>query len=348
MEPREYLPAYLERVYRRNHPDLTPSALELLHDDISQRPEKYAAEAHAQAYVAYAHAHEHLMSELDRLEDIPDDEEFERGRGRLFDETRLALFKIAETDRLCIDARLVGIMLTDIPLDSCLGELMELEKEAVDYLSGSVPGFDMEAEHYWVCSALDAEHTPASLTLSEPIMIGWLHTLEAISQLSLASARYRAAISYAQRVLRAKGYRTRAVGTELLALARLEDEDGFFELVRSYTDPQSERNLLEDSPWYLLARTLLLYKTGKRKPAKRALRDFVSRCEGAAFFLLNPTYLAPYLPVRPAPRDPWDLAHQAIWEADAIIVDTPDFAAWAESVDGVTDLSEAFARRNGF
>ena len=348
MEPREYLPAYLERVYRRNHPDLTPSALELLHDDISQRPEKYAAEAHAQAYVAYAHAHEHLMSELDRLEDIPDDEEFERGRGRLFDETRMALFKIAEANRLCLEARLVGIMLTDIPLDSCLGELMELEKEAVDYLSGSVPGFDMEAEHYWVCSALDAEHTPASLTLSEPIMIGWLHTLEAISQLSLASARYRAAISYAQRVLRAKGYRTRAVGTELLALARLEDEDGFFELVRSYTDPQSERNLLEDSPWYLLARTLLLYKTGKRRPAKRALRDFVSRCEGAAFFLLNPTYLAPYLPVRPAPRDPWDLAHQAIWEADAIIVDTPDFAAWAESVDGVTDLSEAFARRNGF
>ena len=26
MEPREYLPAYLERVYRRNHPDLKPSA----------------------------------------------------------------------------------------------------------------------------------------------------------------------------------------------------------------------------------------------------------------------------------------------------------------------------------
>ena len=58
--------------------------------------------------------------------------------------------------------------------------------------------------------------------------------------------------------------------------------------------------------------------------------------------------MAPYLPVRPQPREAWDLSHQAAWDADGIIVDTPDFIPWAESVDGVYDESERFANRNGF
>ena len=40
-------------------------------------------------------------------------------------------------------------------------------------------------------------------------------------------------------------------------------------------------------------------------------------------------YQTPYLPCRPEPHDPWDLSHQAVWEADGIISDTPDFAPWA-------------------
>ena len=64
--------------------------------------------------------------------------------------------------------------------------------------------------------------------------------------------------------------------------------------------------------------------------------------------MLNPTYLTPYRPTRPAPRDPWDLAHQAVWEADGIITDTPDFAPWAASVEGIRDISNEFSRRYGF
>ena len=52
--------------------------------------------------------------------------------------------------------------------------------------------------------------------------------------------------------------------------------------------------------------------------------------------------------MRPQPREAWDLSHQAAWDADGIIVDTPDFIPWAESVDGVYDESERFANRNGF
>ena len=65
---------------------------------------------------------------------------------------------------------------------------------------------------------------------------------------------------------------------------------------------------LENSPWYLLARTILLFKTNKMRPATRALREFANRCEGGAFFLLNPMYQTPYLPCRPEPHDPWDLS----------------------------------------
>lgn len=119
----------------------------------------------------------------------------------------------------------------------------------------------------------------------------------------MASARYRAAANYARRVLKAEGYPTRAAGTVLLALARLEDQDGFFALAHQLEE-QMGADALENSPWYLLARTILLFKTNKMRPAVRALREFANRCEGGAFFLLNPMYQTPYLPCRPERATP--------------------------------------------
>lgn len=345
MEPCTYIPAYLERVYLKSHPDLTPAAVELVHDDIAEHPDKYATDEHAQALVAYARLHEHLMHELDRMEDLSD-EEFDKARAKLFDEARLSLFKICETDPTCFDAQLVAVLLADIPLDSCLSDLMKLEGRVREHLTNTLDGFDAEAPHFWSADSFRGGLTAADLTVAEPGLIAWLHTLEAIAQLSLASARYRAAARYAEQAMRAEGYRTRAIGTVLLCLARLEDEDAFFDLARK--NPETVDGPLENSPWYLLSRTLLLYKAGKKKPAKRALVDFVSRCDGAAYFLLNPTYMTPYLPVRPEPRESWDLARMALWEADAIIADTPEFAPWAETVDGVSAASDEFARRYGF
>ena len=346
MEPSAYIPAYLERIYLESHPDLTDAARELVRKGVATNPGKYAQTEHAQALLSYMGVRDHLLDELDRIEDMPDSE-FEQTRNRLFDEARDDLLKICRVDALAVDAQLLAVILADTPVDACLGDLMKLEAHARDYLVQSVSGFDLEAPHYWTNAALAEGATAAELTASEPVLIGWLHTLESISQLCLASARYRAGAAYARRAMKAAGYPTRAAGTVLLALARLENEDGFFELAHELEEASGAERL-EDSPWYLLARTLLLYKTDKMKPAKRALREFANRCEGGAFFLLNPTYLTPYLPTRPAPRDPWDLAHQAVWEADGIITDTPDFAPWAASVEGVRDISSEFARRYGF
>ncbi|MDY2777374.1 MAG: hypothetical protein SOU51_03245 [Collinsella sp.] len=345
MDPSRYVPAYLEQAYIDEHDELTPAARELLHDEIARHPETYATSDHARALLSYARTHAHLHAELIRMEGLSD-EEFDRKRARLFDETRMELMRIWQGDRLCVDARLLDILLANVPLDDCLVDLIHLEREVRDELVHALGGFDPDVPGFWISSSgspLPQEES-ALKTATNPVVIGWLHIVEALAQGSIASGRYRAGASYARIVMRSEGYPNLAVGTLLLALARLEDEDAFFACIRE-ADPDLH---LDDSPWYLLARTILLYKLGRRKNARRALRDFAARCDGGAFFLLNPTYLTPYLPVRPAVSEPWELTHQAIWEADGIIADTPDFVLWAEGVEGVMESSEHFADRNGF
>lgn len=372
MEPAQYVPAFLMRSYAQAHPDLTPAALELVRDEIAQHPEAYALDVHAQACLSYARVHANLHTELARMEELAD-EEFESQRAKLFDQTRLDLFKIAKTDPACIDARLLDILLANVPLDDCLNDLMRLELEVRNELEASGRGFSSTAAAFWNDDVLDAvagetaialsadgaldgadlpdddagtsarDLAAAYLTGTDPKVIGWLHTVECLAQGCMVTARYKAAARYARMVMRAQGYPNFAVGTLMLALARLEDEEGFFALAQA-----GDGEALQDSPWYLLGRALLLYKLGRRKNARRALKDFAFRCEGGAFFLINPTYLTPYLPVRPPVDEGWKLTHQAVWEADGIIADTPDFTAWAMSIDGIQEESEAFARRYGF
>lgn len=188
----------------------------------------------------------------------------------------------------------------------------------------------------------------AWLTATAPEMIAWLHTLESISQLAMSTARYRAAIRYAETVMRAAGYPHRSEGTLLLAYARLEDEDAFFSTAREANQLLPEHGPQEDSPWFLLGRALLFYKLGKDRAARRAIKDFAARAEGGAFFLTAPVYHVPYLPVRPEPREPWELTHQAIYEADSVIVDTPDFVQWAEGFEEVRTAADRFADTYGF
>lgn len=375
MEPSIYIPAYLEREYLTGHPELTPAARKLVHDKVATQPGTFAASEHAQSLLAYANVRANLLKQLRELEAIPDDADFERRRAKLFAEARSDLYTIGKHDPACIDARLVDIQLADASFDARLNDLMRLERDAQQLLRDRCPGFDAEAPAYWSADALEDGVSAAERTVSEPLMIGWLHTLEAISQECMASARYRVAASYAQRVLRAQGYQTLAEGTLLLVYARLEDEERFFGVgvgvgaggagdgagsgdeaagvgagkgEGAGAGVDAGHMQLEESPWFLLGRTILLYKLNRMRSARRALRDFAGRCDGGAFFLLNPTYQAPYLPVRPLPVDPWDRTHQAVWEADAIIADTPDFATWAANVDGIDDISEDFAARNGF
>lgn len=180
MDPSVYIPAYLERAYVASHPELTDAARDLVHNDVSVNPHKYAQTEHAQALLSYAGVHRHLLDELHRIEDMGSDEEFEQTRNHLFDDMHDELLKIVRADALAVDAQLLAIILADTPVDACLGDLMKLEATTADYLQQSVPGFDMEAPHYWANKVLADGVTAADLTVSDPALIGWLHTLEAI------------------------------------------------------------------------------------------------------------------------------------------------------------------------
>lgn len=100
MDPSVYIPAYLERIYLASHPELTDAARELVHNDMSANPQKYAQSEHAQALLSYAGVHRHLLDELHRIEDMGSDEEFEQTRNRLFDDMRDELLKIVRVDAL--------------------------------------------------------------------------------------------------------------------------------------------------------------------------------------------------------------------------------------------------------
>lgn len=341
MGPREYVPLYLERMYIEQHPDLNPAAIELLREQIKQDPNRFAVDERGRSLVAYARVHEELMGELARIADIPDDE-FNRRREEAFATARGRLADIQKQDEWCVDARLLLIQLSDVPLDACLGDMLELERLVREHLSLTRPGFNPNAPELWDEDAFEGDVDFAKMTTCDPEIVGWLHIVEALSQGCIFTARYRAAATYARLAMRAPGYPSLAVGTLLLALARLEDEDSLFEVAQELDGE------IDDLPWFLLARTILLYKLGQRRSAQRALREFATRCDGGAFFLLNPTYHDPYLPVRPSARESWDLSHQAVWEADGIIADTPGFTSWAESVEGLRGIAEEFALRNGF
>jgi hypothetical protein len=127
--------------------------------------------------------------------------------------------------------------------------------------------------------------------------------------------------------------------TLALAFARLEDEDGFNRL-----DQSLHRH---GNAWSNLARVLLLYKLDHEAAAKRALKTFLTLNDGAAYALLRPLYIEPYLPDRPE-FDPgsFEEATLAVSEAEPIIMDTPDFIGWVSSQADSMRLAETFAADN--
>ncbi len=335
MSPSAYLPPLIEHEYASTHPDLTDDARSLLNDEIRANPGKYAQTDRTRALVAYAAAQARLARGYDAIADLPD-EEFEPKRERLYSEARSSLAEAIRLDGRCFEARLLDILLGGRTYDDCIRDMLSLEGEARSYLLETRRAFDADAPDV-MC-----EDAP----VPDPAAVGWLHTVDALSQSCLATARYRAAASYARTVMRAKGYPGRGDGIVFLAQARLEDEEGFFATAALCREQGLDD--AEDSPWFLLGRALLFYKLGKYRQARRAVRDFAARCDGGAYFLGSPVFPAPYFPVRPEPRETWDAAQQAVYEADGILIDTPDFVQWATELEDVERAADEFARRNGF
>ena len=71
-------------------------------------------------------------------------------------------------------------------------------------------------------------------------------------------------------------------------------------------------------------------------------------CPGAAFYLAYPSYVPPYLPDRPlfTPGTEQESLF-ATYEADYLVVDTPEFINWALSIDRFREAAEKFGTSHG-
>lgn len=249
-----------------------------------------------------------------RDDDLLDDDAFEAERRRRMAALRAESERAAGMDPRSVDARLLALLAQDLDPDPLLAGLHELAGELG-------PGEPPEGDAWD-----DVFYRPR------------LRLRAAVARTCLDGARFRMARSAAAALLDvAPSDRLGARHTLALALARLEDEDGFDAL-----DARFDRR---GDAWSHLARVILLFKLDRMSAARRALRGYDRLCEGGAYALLRPTLVEPYLPDRPdAAPGSFDEAVLAVREAEPIIADVPDFISWCQDFDWFTGSAERFAR----
>ena len=213
--------------------------------------------------------------------------------------------------------------MSDQGCDGLLDDLIDLDRAKTNALGELEPG---EVGDAWA----DAESH------------GRLRVRAAIARTYLDTARYRMAQQACADLLAlAPSDVLGARHTCALALARLEDEEGF--------DTLDVRTGRAGDSWTHLGRVILLYKLGRMGAAKRALAGFTRLVEGGAYALLRPVLVDTYLPDRPEERPcSFGEATLAVYEADPIVVDVPDLPYWAESIPEVARSAQRFADSQGF
>ena len=256
-------------------------------------------------------------------DDLLDDDQYLSHRRTRLATTADACRRIAAEAPELLDARTVACLATDADPEDQLDDLLALEARIT---AKEGPLAIPESGDAW-----DDVFARPRLRLSA-----------AISRLLLDTARHRmAAERCAELVDLAPSDALGARRTWALALARLEDEDGF--------DALEARFGRRGDAWFYLAHALLLFKLDRLRAARRALAGYCDMCEGGAYALLRPTFVEVYLPDRPAfAPNGFEEARAAVHEADPIVCDAPDFAQWAEAQPNVLRSAREFAERHGF
>ena len=239
--------------------------------------------------------------------------------------TRAALRRCLEIDPECYDALTLEALVDSETVEDALDALSALEPRALAW------GERRTAE-------LDAAHDdPWDAVYLRP----WLRIRAKRADLLIQAACYRSALALCEEMLDyapADGQGIRH--TAALLYARLEDEEGLTAL-----DVRFER---AGSCWMHIARTALLYKLGRMDAARRAANGLAELCPGAAFYLAYPSYVPPYLPDRPAyvPGGEQESLF-ATYEADFLVVDTPELVTWALTLERFSAAAEAYGRSHG-
>ena len=275
-----------------------------------------------------------LMRALDRHaeaskdDDLLEDDEYLEARKKRLDRLVADCDDVIATDPTSLDAKLIGTLALDMPPERLVSALLDL-KAADDESWGPV-------------LAKAEGHKDATGIWGQLAARPHLRLCAALSRAALDVACYRMAVTEAEEVMRHApldplGCRH----TCALAFARLEDEDSLDAL-----DVRFDR---QGSSWLHLSRAILLYKLGRMGAAKRALEGYARICEGGACALLRPIMTEVYLPDRPEAMPlSFEEATLAVYEADPIIMDVPDFLGWAQSLRSVWFAADDFARKRGF
>jgi len=336
-------------------------------DAVKERPEDFIETPSDEAFLVLAQAIERNVASQAK-EEFLDDEEYYAARERRLSHLANACAAARSIDEGCTDALLLDLLAQDLDAHDLLGKLMELSAEKGLALDRVLDGASlaeqirdtknpssMHAGSEGPSSARSDTNPPSGTSATTPSAApattdAWddvflrptLRLVAAVVRACLDCACYRMAVGIGQEALNlapcdALGIRH----TCALAYARLEDDRGFEAL--------DARFARRDDAWELLARTILLYKLGHAGAAKRALTGMTNLCEGSAYALLRPILVEPYLPDRPeVPPLSFKAATLAVGEADPIIIDVPDFPAWAEQQRDVYRTARAFAEKNGF
>ncbi len=315
----------MERLARRKSKQLgglSSAAYAELLLEVCRHPENYVEDPHDQAFALLVEATDRVMRSREE-DEFRDDDAFMQERTRRMERLARDCAQALEIAPDSIHAQLFAILAADHEPDAQLDALLNLEQ--------ALP------------AAIDPALLPESGDAWQNVFLhGQLRVKVAIARACLDSARYRMAAKYCQDVMTlSPADELGARHTCALALARLEDEQGFDEL-----DARFGRR---GDSWQQLARTILFYKLGRMPAARRALLGFASLCKGGAYALLRPVMMDTYLPDRPE-AEPYSFAEvtMAASEADPVICDVPDFCTWAEGQGSFGQDAQAYAERYGY
>lgn len=321
MNAREELIRRLALKRRRKLGSLSDEAFRELDLAVREQPQNYIDDGQDQAFALVAQSLEQV--ELARHDDdLLDDEQYAKERRRRLDRLASTCQQALSLDEGCVDAALLSLLAADHAPDELLGHLLTLEKNVID-AAGQVK-------------------VPATGDAWADVFVRpQLRLQAAIARTCLNTARFRMTVERCHDLLdKAPLDALGARFTCALAMARLEDEEGF-----EWLDVREGRR---GNAWFHLSRALLMYKLGRMPAARRALRGYDQLCTGGAYVLLQPIYVDTYLPDRPDfAFGSFEEAMLAVHEADPVVTDVPDFAAWACDQPGFLASAQTYCQRNG-
>ncbi len=309
---------------RRQLNNLSDEAFGELEIAVRENPQNFVEDNEDEAYYLLVQALQRYAESL-KDDDLLDDEAYLKKRRRRLDLLAQACKQALELDEDCIDAEVIALSATDRGADSIFSGLMDIEKHVIE-----------RQGHLNVPASGDA--------WTDVFLRPRVRLMSRIAISALNTARFRIAVErcgdlLAKAPLDAVGARF----TCSLAMARLEDEEGFL-----WLDSRDRKYSRSGNAWFHLSRTLLMYKLGRMPAARRALAGFDRLCVGGAYLLLQPMFVEPYLLDRPE-FVPGSFGESvlAVYESDPIVADLPDLVMWAREQKGFLASAQDYCKRSG-